>query len=277
MKKRPLSIVLISIFYFIEPIGNLAQAAFINKMPLLGRDSILSHLLWSDWIILGLFPVVGVGIYMVKKWGWYLFLGFSALLIFYNIYVYKFLNPNYPLALVVLFIVIITAISFFFMRKNVYAPYFNPRLRWWEVAERYKVPLTTVLVTKNGAASCKTVDISKTGCFVNYEGDIPIGSSLMIEFQCGGIEISCLGELVNRRSNANEIYRGYGIRFQAMPAEMKEKLKHLLWYFERIGLEDRGDNKAIDAIPEDISWLQYKTADQIGFRLRSSLTHHRHF
>lgn len=246
------------------------QAAFVNKMPLFGSDSILSHLLWSDWIILGLFPVVAVGIYMVKKWGWYLFIGFSALLIFYNIYVYKFLNPNYPLTVVVLFIVIITAISAFFMRKNVYAPYFNPRLRWWEISTRYRVPLNTVLLSKNGAIPCNTLDISETGCFLDFTGDIPVDASVMIEFHCGGAELSCMGKVVNKRTGANEKYRGYGIKFLAMPREVKKKIRQLLWYFERIGLEDRKDVASLK-IPEKLLWQEYSVFDQIRFRLKHFL------
>ena len=139
MKRKPLSVIIISIFYFLEPFGNLIQAAYINQMPLFGHGSILSRLLWSDWIILALFPIVAIGIYMMKKWGWYLFLGFSALLIFYNIYVYKFLNPNYSLKIILAFILIITLTSALFLRKSIYAPYFNPRLRWWETAKRFRV------------------------------------------------------------------------------------------------------------------------------------------
>ena len=88
MRKRPLSIVIITIVYFLEPIGNLIQAAFINNLPFFGEYGILSRLLWTDWVILGLFPVVAIGIYKVRKWGWYLFICFSVLLISYNLIVY---------------------------------------------------------------------------------------------------------------------------------------------------------------------------------------------
>lgn len=271
MKKRPLSIVLIAIFYFFEPIGNLVQAAFINDVPLFGSHGILSRLLWSDWIILGLFPVVGVGIYMVKKWGWYLFLCFSILLIFYNLFVYKFLNPNYSFETVMLFIIIITSISAFFLRKNVYAPYFNPRLRWWEIATRYRVPLNTVLFTKKGVTPCKTLDISETGCFVDHREEIPVGSSVMLEFRCEDIEISCLGKVVNKRAGTNEKYQGYGIMFQAMQGEMKKRMRQLLWYFKRIGLEDRKDVVSAIEIPKEVFWQEHNILDQIGFRLKSFL------
>ena len=271
MKKRPLSIVIISIFYFLEPVGNLMQAAYINKVPLFGSQGILSHLLWSDWIILGLFPIVGIGIYMVRKWGWYLFLSFSVLLIFYNLFVFKYLNPNYSLGVVIFFILITTAISAFFLRKNVYAPYFNPRLRWWEIAARYRVPLDTILATNKGAVSCKTLDISETGCFVEYNESLPLGSTVLLEFHCNGMEISCMGKVVNRRAGERENCQGYGIVFQAIPSEMKKRIRQLLWFLEKIGLEDRKDNATAINVIKEISWQENNIFDRIGFRVKHHL------
>ena len=268
MKKRPLSIVLIAIFYILEPIGTMVHAAYINQMPLWGSHGILSHLLWSDWIILGLFPVVGVGVYMVRKWGWYLFLAFSLLLIFYNLFVYKFLNPNYSFSTVMLFIIITTVISAFFLRRNVYAPFFNPRLRWWEIATRYRVPLNTVLLTKEGAIACKTVDISETGCFVDTHEELPVGSQVMLEFRCDDIEINCLGKVVHHRSGNHEALTGYGIMFQAISKEMKQKIRQMLWYYERIGLEDRKNAASTAEIPAAVFRQGYTVFDQMGFRVK---------
>ncbi|MBU2622723.1 MAG: PilZ domain-containing protein [Proteobacteria bacterium] len=268
MKKRPLAIVLIALFYVLEPFGTLIHAAYINNMTLFGGDGIISHLIWPDWVILCLFPVVGAGIYMMKKWGWYLFLSFSVLLISYNIFVYKYLNPNYSLEIVMFFIIITTVISAFFLRKNVYAPFFNPRLRWWEIATRYRAPLNTVLVTKNGVMTCKIIDISETGCFVDLEGEISIGSSVTLEFLCDGVQISCIGTVVNKRSGTNGNYRGYGIQFQAMSQEMKKKFRQLLWYFERIGLEDRKDFPSVIGTSNDASWQKYTFFNQMEFKLK---------
>ena len=119
MKKRPLSIIIVSLIYLFEPVGNVVVAAYVNQMPLIGRHGILAHLVWSDWIILALFPAVAWGIYSVRKWGWYMFIGFSALLIGYNLYVYAFLNPYYNFQTIVLFIIIITVITGVFFRRHV--------------------------------------------------------------------------------------------------------------------------------------------------------------
>lgn len=270
MKKRPLSIVLIALFYFIQPIGNVVQAAFVNNLPLLGEGGILARLLWTDWIILGLFPIVGIGIYKVKRWGWYLFICFSALLILYNLAVYFFLNPNYNLETVLFFIMIITAISALFLRKHVYAPYFNPRLRWWETARRYRVQLKTTIMTSDGVSPCKTMDISDSGAFVECASDFKEGSHVWLNLGCNGIEISCLGKVV-RKSEAKENRIGYGIMFLDLSKDTKKKIRQLIWTLERLEYKERKDIIPTSAIPADFNRKHYHQIAQLGFRLKASL------
>jgi PilZ domain-containing protein len=250
MKKRPLSIIIISLIYFLEPVGNLIQAAYINKLPLVGANSILSHLIWSDWIVLGLFPVVAVGVFMVRKWGWYLFVGFSILLIAYNLYVYLYLvNPNYQLHTVLLFILIITVMSAVFFRKHVYAPYFNPRLRWWEVASRYKITLNTKILTDDAILNCRLQDISESGCFVDNTGELSVGDNVLLAIQCAGDEIRCTGNVV-RKSNKSD-NPGYGIYFQAITKETRLKIKRLVKTLESHGGRDRVGSVPSHAISPD--------------------------
>lgn len=272
MRKRPLSIVIIALIYFFEPAGNLIQAAFINDMPLFGRAGILSHLLWTDWVILALFPVVAVGIYMVRKWGWYLFICFSGLLIAYNLFVYFFLNPNYDFETILLFILIITGMSAFFLRKHVYAPYFNPRLRWWETAARYRVTLNTDILTEKGALPCKTIDISETGCFLECEAPMTEGSSVWLKINCQGIEINCLGRIV-RRSGEKERVGGYGIMFQGMSEETRKTIRQLIFSLERLERQERKDLISASEIPSKFWQRHYSLLSQVGFRIKSTLKH----
>ena len=249
MKKRPLSIIIISLIYLFEPIGNLIQAAYINNLPLVGENSILSHLIWSDWIILGLFPVVALGVFMVRKWGWYLFVGFSVVLIAYNLYVYFYLNPNYQLHTVLLFILIVTAMSAVFFRKHVYAPYFNPRLRWWEVPSRYNITLATKILTNDTALNCRLLDISVSGCFVNYAGELSVGESVLLIIQCAGNEIKCMGKIVRKSTKTD--HSGYGIYFQTLSRETRLKLKRLIKTLESHGGRDRQGSVPSSAISSD--------------------------
>jgi hypothetical protein len=251
MKKRPLSIIIIALIYLFEPMGNVCIAAYVNKLPIFGEIGLLSHLLWTDWVILLLFPVVALGIYSVKKWGWYLFVGFSIVLIGYNLLVYFFLNPNYNFLTLFAFILMITATSAVFFRKHVYSPYFNPRLRWWENATRYRVTLNSKLFTHNeGTINCQILDISETGCFTDYKGELTEGDSVWLLISCSGSEINCLGKIVRKAGTGNRV-SGYGILFQALPGETKCKLRGLVRSLEELGARDREDSIPEVRIPKD--------------------------
>ena len=243
----------------------------MNDIPLTGELGILSRLLWTDWVILGLFPVVAVGVYMVRKWGWYLFIGFSALLILYNIYVYL-LNPNYAPETILFFILIITGTSAAFLRKHVYTPYFNPRLRWWETAARYRIVLDTAILTEMGAQPCKTVDISETGCFLETRVPLAEAASVWLKIRCKGMEINCLGTVV-RRAGSGETVRGYGIMFQGMSAEAKDLLRKLLFSLERLDREERKDLISSSEIPTDLWKRNYTLLSRWAFRVGSSFRH----
>jgi len=235
MKKRPLAITLIALIYLLEPIGNAAVAALANNLPLFGSQGVFAHLIWSDWLILAMFPVVAAGVYAVRPWGWYLFIGFSVVLIGYNLLVFFFLNPNYDLALVIGFILVVTLICAVFFRRHVYSPYFNPRLRWWEVATRYKVSLDATLLLENGGEiHGHVLDISRTGCFVDCPGPIGTGEALWLKIHCAGTQIHGLGKVVREAPN-----QGYGILFQAMTRETRIKLARLIHTLESLGGRDR--------------------------------------
>ena len=268
MKKRPLSITIIALIYFFEPVGNLIQAAYINKLPLLGANSILSHLIWSDWIILGLFPVVAVGVFMVRKWGWYLFVGFSVVLITYNLYVYLYLNQNYQLHTVMLFILIVTVMSAVFFRKHVYAPYFNPRLRWWEVASRYNIAFDTKIITNETTLDCRLLDISMSGCFVNDAGELSVGESVWLIIKCAGDEIKCLGKIVRKSPGSDS--SGYGIFFQTMSRETRLKLKRLIQTLESHGGRDRKGSVPTNTISVDALEKRRKFFQAIGFKTNTA-------
>ena len=263
MKKRPPSIIIIALIYFLEPVGNILQAALVNDMPVYGESGILSHLVWTDWVILSLFPVTGVGIYMVRRWGWYLFVSFSVTLIVYNVYVYS-INPNYELETVLLFIGVVTFMSAFFLRKHVYAPYFNPRLRWWESAARFRVGLETQILTDQGAQTCTTVDISETGCFLSTPVVLDEGSLVLLKIHCSEAELDCLGKIV-RKSTEREQVHGYGIMFQGLSKETRKTLRLLIFSLLKLGREQRKEKIQVSEIPPNFLEMRGVLFSRLAF------------
>jgi hypothetical protein len=269
MNRRPLSITIIAVIYLLEPFGNLAVAAYANRIPLLGKQGVLAHLIWSDWLILAMFPVVALGVFMVRRWGWYLFLGFSLVLIGYNLWVYGYINPHYSLGTVIAFVVMITAVSAVFFRKHVYSPYFNPRLRWWEIPARYRVAINTQILTdRHGALVAQTADISESGCFVVMSSDLQVGEQVWLVLSCRGTQINCLGRVV-RQADSGGSDCGYGIMFQAMPREARLKIRHLVRSLAKLGGQDRSGDVSETDIPTDFDRRESRWSDNLALTLKA--------
>ena len=229
------------------------------------------HLIWCDWVILSLFPVVGLGIYMVRKWGWYLLVGFSFVLIFYNINVYLYLNPNYQLSTVILFIVFVIVTTGIFFSRHIFELYFNPRLRWWEVAPRYKLDINTnsKMVIKKKTKSCRILDISSTGCFVKYAGHMCIGDSIRLIIQSSKFKLNCSGKVARKSIKQNRT--GYGIYFESMSRDTKHQIRNMTRTLKALGLNDREGSIKETKIPEGYIKEYNYPLNRLGLRLKPLL------
>ena len=272
MKKRPLSIIVIALIYVFLPIGNLIQAAFINNLPFLGEDGLFHRILWSDWVILSLFPVAGVGIYMVRKWGWYFFVAFSFVLLSYGLPVHYFVDPTYSFETILLCILVITGMSAFFFRRHVYAPYFNPRLRWWEAAKRYKIRLDAEIFSDKSVYKCQVLDISVTGCFIDQDEGLAEGGRVWLRIKCNGMLIQCSGRVV-RKASRKERHSGYGIMFRDLSKESKKNIKYLVRFLERLGYQDIEHVTPSTLIEEGSHPGKHGLIQEIGIRIKTSVKH----
>ena len=130
-------------------------------------------------------PIVGYGIWSVKKWGYYLLLTHSVLLILNNIVLYAVKATPVPLWIVITFNMLLLGVIIAFVRREVNAPYFNPRLRWWEQAARYYYDKMRIIVKKIGTDKtifeAKSFDVSETGAFVVANNKVAVGDKFSIE------------------------------------------------------------------------------------------------
>ena len=72
MPRRPPAIVLFSLVFLLSPLFILVQAAWLNRLPLLGYYNVFSRLFITDIAVLALYLVCAVSIYLVKKSSWYI-------------------------------------------------------------------------------------------------------------------------------------------------------------------------------------------------------------
>lgn len=234
MKQRPWEITLISIVYILAPVGNILQAMFVNHYTF---GSLIQHLKVIDWIILISYPVIGILVFSVKKWGWYLFIAFSFILIVLNVIGY-IRNPNYSFVMLIVFNILIIAVTALFFNKHVMSPYFNPRVRWWEVPARFKLNLTATLHSDQTIIESQILDISKSGCFVNADTPLEIGANIWLEIKFSNKEVDCFGRVV-RTASGKEGKNGYGIMFLSVGKDSRNLLNGLIATMHKMGITDR--------------------------------------
>lgn len=236
MPKRPLIITIIFICYLLSPLAILAQASIIHRIPVFGPRNIFERLFFTDVIVLALYPLCAVGIFSVKKWGWYLFLGCSLLLIGYNTVVYL-INPRYTPVLLILYNAALAVVAGIFFRKHIIAPYFNPRLRWWETETRYRIDIYTELTIEENKLRGEILDISNSGCLVAFNREIKLGEVHTFSLRCLRHFIEVTGKVM-RKSSSDELGDFYGVMFMKLTPFARDAINALISELEKSGFRD---------------------------------------
>jgi hypothetical protein len=264
MPKKPLSIVIISIIYFLSPAFILVQAALMANLPLFGRVSILMRLSVLDWTVLALYLACSVSVFSVKRWGWYVFMLASLALIADNVYVAVLRPGQYGLALVLAYDLLLSCAAGFFFRKKVIAPYFNPRIRWWETLPRYQA-LSYVLIGSGGSRfSANVIDVSESGCFAITDRKLAVGAAMPVELYCFGEGIALSAKVMRRADFHGSA--GYGLMFVKGEAVAARALAGLTRRLSKAGLANRpwSENRAE---PERRLALRFDTENEASIAI----------
>jgi len=219
MKKRPWMIRILAFLYFVSPVLLILELMWIYNIRF-ERIALVTYFInWHVFLMMVLTPIVGYGIWTVKKWGYYLLLAHSVLLIFNNIVLYAANRTDVPVWAVVTFSLLLVGVIILFVRKEVYAPYFNPSLRWWEQAVRYYYDKMKIIVKKQGTETAifeaKSFDVSETGAFVVYDKKVSIGDKFSLELVLADRSMLYTdGEVVwVNKAKRNDNPAGFGCRF----------------------------------------------------------------
>jgi c-di-GMP-binding flagellar brake protein YcgR len=236
MPRRPLAIIVISVCYFTAPVAILVIKSLASGHPFTGPGGLFSELHLGELLILSLYPLSAIALLSVRKWGWYLFLGCSAALIAYTTGSYA-VSPRYNLFVIVFADIALMVVAGVAFHKHVIAPYFNPRLRWWETEPRYKVEAYAQVKVGEAVVSGEILDISRNGCFATFILDLAIGQTYSMRLKCLRHTIDVEGRIM-RKSQKSEPHEGYGVMFSKMNADQRAKLDGIITELERGGLRD---------------------------------------
>ncbi len=225
--KRPWIHHLIIICYILAPFANILGVMLFVGAPL---RVILANLfegygvLATIWLITA--PIVGVSLYFVQRFSWYVFLGHSAIIL--ADFVYKWATrpafylrtvPGMHNILLLAGNIALVALVAYIIQKDFRAPYFQVLNRTWR--ERVRIPIFHP-VTLDGTSRVMN-DLSDGGCFVTWEGaTCAAGDRVTIDFQSQALTIACNGEVMRVTD------KGLGIRFIHLPQAKRRDIRRLI-------------------------------------------------
>ncbi len=240
MKKRPLIIRILAYLYFFSPLFILAELILLYDIGFKKLALIPYMFTWHTVIVMLITPFVGYAIWSVKKWGYYVLIGHSILLLLNNIILYVEKLTTAPLWMIVVFNVLILGLIVAFVRKEVYAPYFNPQIRWWEQARRYYYNGMRILVKRlysdDILFEAKSFDISETGVFVATGKNVSVGEKFSFEMILKNSSMLYAdGEVmwVNHKKKG-EVPAGFGCRFIREDELLKKRIRYHLKDIEAV-------------------------------------------
>jgi hypothetical protein len=158
---RPKTLLIFGLIFLIIPFVNYYFLASNMGLPLTKFRIVLFHSDIFALVLLLMAFVVGAGLLLVQRWGWYFFLFYATCLIVYDLHLFLF---NFKLEnFVFLFnsLVGLTAV-FYFVRKDISAPYFKMYPRGWRLQKRKPIEVDVEIDSKQ----FKTTDLSSGGFYL---------------------------------------------------------------------------------------------------------------
>lgn len=222
LTRKPALIVLFSFLYLLNPVGNFIFLVFWNDYP---PDRMVKYLYYSsftkpDPFVLGTVFLwisavfLAYGLYRVRLWAWYGFLGHSALTVISSLY--QASSGEFAVTHAFFINALILIPAGFFLRKEIRKPYFHPRLRWWEQHPRLRDSIRVRLAWNEYKFDETTFDLAPDGIFVQTDNlaDIAVGYFFNVRLCFSGEEDrSVQGVVVWINFEPGRVPRGYGVKF----------------------------------------------------------------
>lgn len=166
MKIKPWPIVILAVFNFLTPLGNVLLSAHLEKISvLLYLREFFQHGYYGDVFPLLLAPwLAAIAVFAVKEWSFAVFMGVVAFQTANVVYQWY----RYPDVLSLPTALALSAINalygYYFLLPEVRTIYRDKKLRWWEQKPRYEIHLKCRVLTESQTKiRAEIVDLSEGG------------------------------------------------------------------------------------------------------------------
>lgn len=214
--RRPPTLTLFGIAFLLMPIINYVAIAVRMGSGILDVAGVFAKLNpFEIGLLFGSLPVA-VGLLLVKKWGWWLFLLYSIALIGYNATIFA-LQPfagNLGAVLLALFGMLAVA---YILRNDISAPYVKMYPRGWRLQKRK--PLVFEIVVND--IMRRTKDAHERGVYIEWPGcGLDPGAGVKLKFRLNENRYDLAGGIVRTDPE------GVGIAFRDMDLNTLFSLRH---------------------------------------------------
>lgn len=168
----------------------------------------------------------GYGLWEMHRWGWYVFLFASGLIVYENaVMVTNYGETHHKVVSFVLSVLPLILLVYRIYRE-IFVPYFMPRIRWWESNTKYRIYIPVQMKLEDGSQlDGRILDLSLKGCFIKLPMQIRANAPVNLTFKVFGQDIECYGRAVWITSSTVTLPRGAGVKFFKLPRPVKARLK----------------------------------------------------
>lgn len=220
---------------FLSPLGVLLQLIVLYKIPITYLQAVFTPELWNWQVVLVTLvtPLVGLCVWSVKKWAYYILLGFAGLSLLNNVILYASGAGFKNLLINAAFNAALIAIVLIFVRKEVSAPYFNPNMRWWEQARRYETHNIRIEARKPDSRQllfeALSFDISEHGAYVLCSQQVKNDEIFDLEMHSQQSQtIGLKAKIVWAHTDKDGYPEGFGCRFIFDKPNTKQQIRTLI-------------------------------------------------
>lgn len=222
MKKRPLAITLVSLICISMAPLYLVYHLWYQKLDPLSLTAGINPI---HFLIAFMALPVGFGVYKVQKWGYVAFLFFSVTLVTYFLYQY-FASPVLHNYLVLLGAVALLGGVSLLLQQHITAPYFDPKLKWWERDPRYRVNLQAEFQIDGDVRAGSMLDLSMSGCYATVDTKLIAGDTIYVNLALLDHKFKAMAKVIW----VNDQNHAYGIMFTDIERDDKKELKSIINY-----------------------------------------------
>ncbi|MCB1193338.1 MAG: PilZ domain-containing protein [Leptospiraceae bacterium] len=161
----------------------------------------------------------GLGLLMIRRWGWYLFVVATTAFFIHNGY-YFIKYPSTFSKGPLLHSIIVLFAFLYFLQKDIFLPYLDKRRKGFRHAKRYPIQIP---VTIQGEIH-EAINISIGGISVYWTNiELPLNAEVSLSFEIEGETFKCKGGIVAIQKNNN-----VGIAFRELDKRTIQRLKRCI-------------------------------------------------